>query len=223
MLIKYSALVFILTVIGFLSCKNNDNVFKPVTYTDLTVVNASADTLNFYLNGTRQNNSSSIYPGGVTEHTAVFAGSQNFQFKKVRSASALFSIPLKLNMLTYNSLYVAGETPDKVFNTVDTLVIDTLPNLSTIRFVNASPDAGNLTVTIGDTTYFKSSPFKSSSAFLITGSGQKTIKVYQFGAAQPKIDTILALQGNRGYTLFSEGLLNGKGSSGLRVGIILNR
>ena len=221
--IKYSALFFIVMIIGFLSCKNNDNVFKPVTYTDLTVVNATADTLNFYLDGTRQNNSSSLHPGGLAVHTAVFAGSQNFQFKKVGSASVLLNIPLKLNPNVFNSLYIAGETPDKVFNTLDTLVTDALPNLATVRFVNASPDAGNLTVTIGDTTYVKSSPFKSSSGFFIAGSGQKVIKVYQFGGALPKIDTIIAFQANRAYTLFSEGLLNGKGNSAFRVGIILNQ
>ncbi len=221
MYIKYSILLFIAGVIGLLSCKNNDNVFKPVTYTDLTVVNATTDTINFYINGTRQNNASSIYPGGAATHIPVLAGSQNFGVKKAGSSAVLLTVPITQTTQTYNSIYIAGETPDKVFHTTDTLVTDTLP-YATVRFVNAAPDAGNLTVTIGDTTFFKSSPFKSSSAFFLTGSGQKTIKVYQVGAATPKVDTILTFQPGNAYTIFSRGLLNGKGTSALKVGLLLN-
>src|ERR1700730_19135848 len=103
--IKCSFLLLIIVMIGLSSCKNNDNVFKTVTYTDLTVVNASADTLNFYLNGTRQNNSSSLYPTGNAAHLSLPSGLQNYQFKKAGSSAVLFSVPLNLAATTYYSLY----------------------------------------------------------------------------------------------------------------------
>jgi len=56
MYVKYSILLFVAGVIGLLSCKNNDNVVKPVAFAHLNFVNASTDTLNIYVNGSRQNN-----------------------------------------------------------------------------------------------------------------------------------------------------------------------
>jgi hypothetical protein len=223
MVIKRSVLLFIAAVTGLIACKNNDNVFPPVTFSAINVVNTSADTLNFYLNGTRQNNSSSIYPGGTSGYLTVPSGSQNYQFKRAGGFNVLFSIPLNLKDSVNNSLFVAGQTSDKVFSTVDNLLIDTAQNFSTIRFVDAAPDAGALNVSVGDTVNFRSQSFKSSSVFLPVGSGLKEIKVYLGGASSPKIDTTITLQPQRVYTLFAKGLLNGKGNSVFDVGIVLNQ
>jgi hypothetical protein len=219
---RFLILFFIAALAGFASCKNNDEVFKPFIFTDITVVNASPDTLNFYLNGSRQNNSSGLFPGGYLAHITEPSGLQNYQFKKAGSFTNLFSLSLKLRDSIYNSIYVAGESADKTFNTVDTLLTDTLPNIATVRFVHAAPDAGSLNVFVGDTVNFKARSFKTSSVFLTIGSGQKEVKIYQFGSATPKIDTIITIQPNKTYTLFAKGLLNGKGSSAFNVGVILN-
>jgi len=53
-----------------------------VQTTGLNVTNASTDTLNYYLNGTRVNNASSIYPLGSSGYIGVAVGQQNYQFKK---------------------------------------------------------------------------------------------------------------------------------------------
>jgi len=221
MRIKYFILLFVIALAGLTSCKNNDNFFAPVTTTDITVVNASADTLNFYLNGTRQNNSSSIFPAGSVTHLIVPSGAQNYQFKKAGSSTILFSVPLTLTKNIYNSLYLTGETADKAFNTVDTLLTDSIP-FATVRFVHAAPDAGSLDVFVGDTVNFKSRAFKSSSVFLPVGSGQKHVRIFQTGSAIAKVDTVITMQPQRTYTLFAKGLLNGKGNSVFDVGIILN-
>jgi hypothetical protein len=86
--------VFALT--GLYSCKNNDEIFQPKVSAFINVVNASADTLNFYLNGTRQNNASSLSPGGQSFYIAVPDGQQNYQFKKPGDFNVLFSVPLTL-------------------------------------------------------------------------------------------------------------------------------
>jgi len=91
-----------------------------------------------------------------------------------------------------------------------------------VRFVNASPDAGLLNVFVGDTVNFKSRAYKTSTVFLPTGSGQKEVKIYQVGVATPKVDTVIAFRPGRIYTLFSKGLINGKGNSVFSVGMILN-
>jgi hypothetical protein len=223
--IRYSVLLFIIALAGLASCKDNDNVFKPVIPSFINVVNATADTLNFFVNGTRQNNTSSLYPSGQTLYFQVTAGLQNYQLKKSGSPVVLFSLPLTLKDSVQYSIYIAGETADKSFNTVDfldTTGINT--TLAKVRFVNASPDAGSVSVTVGDTTgFFNSSAFKSSSSFLLLGpSGLKRVKVYVAGSATPKVDTTLSLQPSHLYTLFSRGLINGKGDAGFTVGLATN-
>lgn len=220
MSIKCSILLFLAAAIGFAACKNDDEVFKPVVSTYINIVNASADTINIYLNGTRQNNSSSLIPRGQSFYLTVPAGQQSFQFKKAGSSAILFSIPLNMKDSVYHSLYVAGETADKAFSTVDSLFIDSA--FAQVRFVNASPDAGNLNVTVGDTVSFKARAFKTSSSFLPVGSGLKEVRVYLEGSLTPKIDTLITMEPNRGYTLFTKGMLNGKGGAVFNVGVAVN-
>jgi len=220
MITRYTILLFIAAVIGLVSCKNNDEVFKTVLNANVNVINASADTLNFYLNGTRQNNTSSLYPTSFSYYLPVPSGQQNYQFKKAGGFTDLFSVPLNLKVSTYNSLYITGGTSGQAFSTIDTLQKDS--SLVLVRFVNASPDAGNLTVSIGDTVYFPARTFKTSSKFLPVGSGIKTVKIYQAGTTNLLIDTAITMLPNDSYTLFSKGLLKGKGNSMFDVGVVLN-
>jgi hypothetical protein len=186
------------------------------------VVNASPDVLNFYLNGTRLNNTSSIYPAGQSFYITVPAGSEDYEFKKAGSSIILFRIPLNLKDTVNNSLYVINGSTGSTFSTIDSLYKDTIPTDTQIRFANASSDAGLLDVFVGDTVNFKSRAFKTSSVFLKTGSGQKNVKIYQTGAAIPKVDTTITFEPGRIYTLFSKGLINGKGTAAFGVGIAIN-
>jgi hypothetical protein len=204
------------------ACKNNDNVFPNVLPTNLNVVNASADTLNYYLNGTRQNNSSSLFPTGQSYYQTVNAGQATYQFKKAGSFSVLFSLPLKLTDSMNYSLFVCGTSADKSFLTLDQLYTDTVTNSTQIRFVNASPDAGNLDFYAGDTINYKSAPFKGTSAFLATGSGMKEVKIYQAGSSTKLVDTLIPFQPGGIYTLFSKGLLKGTGTAVFDVGLTIN-
>jgi hypothetical protein len=220
---RLSILFLVGVVMGLASCKNNDEVFPPVVSSFINVVNASTDTLNFYVNGTRKNNNSSLYPMGQSYYLTVPAGTQNYQFKKAGSPDVLFSLPLNLKDSLNYSLYVYGESANKTFYTIDSLRTYTAyPDTTQIRFVNVSPDAGNLTVTVNDTLNFKSRAFKTSSVFLFTDAGQKEVKVYLDGAATPKIDTTVTVQAGGIYTIFSKGLLNGKGSAVFDVGLVTN-
>ncbi|MDB5018521.1 MAG: hypothetical protein JWQ84_3353 [Mucilaginibacter sp.] len=219
--IRCSVFLFIVALAGFASCKNNDEVIAKQVSSYVNVVNASADTLNFFVNGTRKNNNSGLYPGGQTYYLAVPAGSQNYSFKKAGPSypNPLFNLALNLKDSVYNTIYVTGESASGAFSTTDSLYTDTVA--AQVRFVNASPDAGILTVTV-NTASFTARAFKTSSVFLPVTGGQNEIKIYLAGASTPKIDTIVTMTNNHGYTLFSKGLLNGKGAAAFNVGVALN-
>jgi hypothetical protein len=225
MIYRFLIILSIAVIVGFTSCKNNDEVFKPVVSSFFNVVNASPDTLNFYLNGTRQNNNSSLYPGSQSFYLSVPDGADNFQFKKavIGNANVLFSVPLTLADSSNYTLYVSGETVDKSFHTLDLLDtsgIINFPNIR-IRFVNASSDAGSLTALV-DSANYNAQVYQGSSNFIGMGAGPKEVKIYQQSTSSPKIDTTIIFQPHHIYTLFSRSLLNGKGSVAFNVGVTIN-
>ncbi|MBK0378389.1 DUF4397 domain-containing protein [Mucilaginibacter segetis] len=216
---KLSVLVVLILAIAFTSCKKNDDIPTTTLTTNLNVINATNNVLNYYINGTRINTSSSLYPLGASGYIGVPIGEQNYAFKINGTPNVLFELPLALDTNKIYSLY-AGNTADDSFSTIDTLIADT-NKLAKVRFVNASPDAGNLDVLVGDTVNFKSRAFKSSSVFLPVGSGLKNIRVYKTGTTVPQIDTTLTLLSGRIYTLFTKVAINGNRS--VDIGLFVNR
>jgi len=213
--IRYPVLLVIAATIA--SCKNNDNVFPRKVSSYLNLVNASADTLNIYLNGTRQNNTSSLAPGGQSFYITVPAGIQNYSFKKAGSPNVLFSVPLNLKDSVYNSIYVTDETASGSFTSVDAAFTDSAH--AALRFANASPDAGDLDVAIGDSLkFFQAVAYKSLSGYLLVGNGQKRIRIYLAGATNPRLDTTITVVPNNGYTLFAKGSINSKNNT-FKVGV----
>jgi hypothetical protein len=221
---RFSVLwVMAAVLIVFYSCKNNDEVFAKKVTTGLNIVNASVDTLNFFLNGTRQNNTSSLYPGGQSYYLSVPAGIQNYQFKKIGTSAILFSLPEDLTDSTYTSVFVYGPSASETLKTTDQL--DTITghlDTTQVRFVNVSPDAGALNVFVGDTVSFASVAFKSSSSFAAMASGVKEIKIYQASTSLLLKDTSIVFQPAYIYTLYSKGLLKGTGTAAFNVGVAIN-
>lgn len=217
---RFIILFLIILAGGLASCKNNDDVFKPVVITYLNVINTSADTLNFFVNGTRQLNGSSLSPGGRSGYLTVPAGMQNYQLKKNRTPDVLINLPLNLTDSIPNTLYVAGDNTDKTLVTTDTFTPTT--GKVQLSFVQMSPDAGAVSVKVDDTLRFDGVAFKTAAAFLSTGSGDKRIKIFLTGSATPKIDTVLTLRPKEGYTIFVGGLVNGTGSSKFSFGLVPN-
>lgn len=227
--IRVLGLLFGILMIGLSACKkNNDAPVVSTAIDSLNVVNATADTINFYLNGTRLNNNSNLYPSGSSGYYQVPAGSQAYQVKKIFNPATsvvqtLFNLTLPLDAHHYYSLFVAGETADQAFTTLDTLRQDTTINQCYVRFVNASPDAGNLDFAVGDTLKFTNKPFKSSSGFVSVGvSGFKPIVLYQSGSSTPLISTTYSLIAGESYTFYTQGKLSGTGNSALSIGVTLN-
>jgi len=222
-------LLFFAVITGFLSCKNKDLPLPVGTTTRLNVTNAGADTLKFFINGTRQNQLSAIFAGGSTGYLTVLSGTQNYRFSKSNEGfPTLFTTTFTLNTSTYYSIFVGGETLDKTFLTVDPIVAadtllatDTTLTTSVIRFVNASPDAGPLDVRVGggDTVHITNASFKYVGNYTLFKAGLKEVKVYQTGSDTAKIDTMITFNTGNIYTLFTKGLLNGKGNAVFSVGL----
>jgi hypothetical protein len=229
------ALLFFAVLTGLVSCKDKD--LPPVTPLNATlnVVNASADTIKFYINGTRQDNVSNLFVGGQTSYQYVISGTQNYKFSKATGNFApLFTTTLTLDTgQVYYSYFVAGPSADLSFLTVDPLayadtlvqkqmLIDTLGAISALRFINASPNSGSLNVTvgIGDTLNYSNCAFKYVGAYRAFNANAKEVKVFQNGSSAPLIDTTINFTGSNYYTLFTKGQPGGQGTARFSVSLI---
>lgn len=216
---KIILLIVFAATTGLFSCKKNGEEISTVTQNEITLINAGGDTLNVYENGTRLNNGSTLLPSGQYRNLEIIAGDQHYQFKKAGSPNALFDIGLNFDFSSSYTLFVAGQSADKVFVLRDTVVRDTLGS-AYVRYVNASPDVGDIDFTIGSLPTVKNLPFKSATSFLSVPAGKVFYAMVKGGT-----DTIAAgtLTFNSGvaYNLFTKGLVDGKGTTALGARVLI--
>jgi hypothetical protein len=225
--------LLIIIMIGLSACgKNND---APAVYpvSAVSFTNASADSVNLYSNGTRLNSTSNLLPGFSTVYYSVNSGQQAFQVKKpfnpqTNSIQTLFSFPLDMQANQAYSIFITDQTAGNAFSTADNLQTDTARNTCLVRFVNASPDAGSLDMTVG-TTSFKNLAFKSASAFMpvnitagASATGLITIQIFKSGSATPLAQDSVPLSQNSSYTFYSKGKIAGTGNTALGIGATIN-
>ncbi|GAB2984264.1 hypothetical protein GCM10027049_22450 [Mucilaginibacter puniceus] len=219
--IKILVLV-ILTGIGLSSCKKDGDIVVVLPRADLNAVNANNYPINVYQNGTRLNNLGSIGTGGQSGYFSVTAGTQQYQVKKAgpdNPGYLISDLALKLDSAKTYSLFVAGDTPDKVFALKDS--VPSVPGTqATVRFVNTLPGTTNLDVTIGTTNY-PNKAFGTSTEFIGITSGANSLKIYQAGSTTPLIDQTITLTAGTIYTIFTTGTLAGTGTDKLTARMII--
>src|ERR1700756_3965709 len=104
---RLSILFLVLILCGLAACQKNPVVPSPPAFPPaLNVVNATADTLDYFINGTRQNNFSDIYTSGATNYLQVLFGTGSYSFKKAGSQITLFKQSFTLDTATFYSLFV---------------------------------------------------------------------------------------------------------------------
>ncbi len=187
----------------------------------LNVINSTQSTFNYYLNGTRQNKLSSIYPSGSTGYLSVTSGTQTYEFRPGGSTTVLFDKSLALMDTLHQTLYVTGTTADKAFLFTDTLVTSTTG--SNVRFAHTAGAAGVLSITVNDTLVFANQSYRTVSAFKTLAGGTKTLKVYAGSATSPSATQKITFNIGNEYTLYVNGVPNGTGASALTLGSFVNR
>lgn len=215
---------------GLASCKKAYDTVDTVNQNAvLNVINTSTDTLNFYLNGTRQNINTDIYPAGYTGYLSNFkVGLQNYQFKKSGHPEVLFSKQLTLDdsvshKRVYNTLFVAGETQDKAFLITDTAFTKAIDSIR-VRFAHTASNAPALDVAITDTVRFANEVYKTVTPYkkFAYGTGSKIIKVYLAGQQTVKAADTVVVAVNKAYTIFVKGVPDGTGKNRLQIGVFSN-
>ena len=115
MKIRLSALFVIALIAVLAACKKkNDDAPTVVTTTKLNVINASADTINIYRNGSRLNTTSAIFPGYFTAYYDAPERQQIYEVKKPFNVNTgivqnLFSITLPADTNFYRNLFITDD------------------------------------------------------------------------------------------------------------------
>ncbi|RYY36078.1 MAG: DUF4397 domain-containing protein [Sphingobacteriaceae bacterium] len=218
----FAVLFFVMTAL--VACQKDDlppNISANVA--QLSIINLTGDQLNFFQNGNRLNQESTIYPLGATDYFEVFAGELAFQFKRNGSSDVLFNVNLNLDSLGSYSLFTVNQnSEDFILASDDDISIDT-GNVSMIRFINASPETDNFDVLLNDTLAFGSRAYKSVSDFVAVKAGEdRVLKISRSGTANALVTDTIELARGRAYTIFSKGLIGQGGNAAFGSGIILN-
>lgn len=223
----YPVILFMIAVAAWACTKGDDLPPDPVPTAGLNVINAVTDikAIDFYLNGTRQNNNSAIYFLTASDYIDVPAGEQQYQFKNDDTVRTLLA-DIKLNLPKPDSTYtllVTGQAGNHTLATIflnDNFLTDTT-NTAKVRLIQASPGTNAYDVFVGDTVSFKNKAFKSTTAFTNVGPGTKVIKVMLAGTTTPLVTDTVSLQPNSFYTVFTKGVRNGTGNNALGLGLNL--
>jgi len=231
MKIRLPALFVIALIAGLAACKKAyDDAPTVVSQVTLNFVNASADTVNIYLNGSRLNTTAAILPAYSTGYYYVPAGKQTYGVKKpfnVNSSTVqnLFNITLPADVNYYRTLFITDEKADDAFQSVDVFKTDTSAAKDStcfIRLVNSSPGSGALDMTYGTTTVSTGIPFKGYSDFALVSiykgasvTGLVPLKIFNAGSSTPLYTDSLSLSPGYNYTFYTLGT---PGATGFSVG-----
>lgn len=229
MKIRLSALFVIALIAGLVACKKKyDDAPAFVPKVALCVLNASADTINIYQNGSRINTTSAILPGYFTRYDSVPRGKQIYEIKKPFNISTgivqnLFSITVQDTSLR-QTLFVTDEKADDAFRTTDIFKTDSVTTDSTcfLRLVNTSPGSGALNMTFGTATVSGSIPFKGYSDFTLVNlykdasvTGVTALKIFSAGSSTPLFVDSVSLNPGTNYTVYTLGT---PGTTGFNIG-----
>lgn len=212
------------------SCnKSGDDIPKLSPTSKLNVINAVTDirAIDFYLNGTRQNNNSAIYLFNTSGYLSVLTGEQQYQFKSDTDRTLLADV--KLNPAKVDSSYtlvLAGQQSKN--NLAPIFLSDYFPTNSNtanamMRYVQASPGTQAYDVFVGDTLSFKNKVYKGFTTFQGVRAGKKTVKVMAAGTTTPIFNGTVTIQAGSYYTLLTQGVINGAGNNAFGVSINVSR
>jgi hypothetical protein len=224
-MIKNLRILSLLAFCALASCVKNDPIIRNNAGVNVNVINATDEVINFYLNGTRQNSVTGIYPLAANGYVSIPFGSKLFTFRKLFNnqsfvnADTLFTLPVQLDSVgagTRYSIFAGGLTRSTAFVLKDVLEPDA--KSAKMRFVVASPNTTGLRVFIDDALFLTGGAFKSATNFEILPTDKKIkIDILPATGTVPLYTTTFTFPAGSIYTLFSQGSGNT-----FKAGLILN-
>jgi hypothetical protein len=220
--IRYYSYIFCLTGLVFSSCKNNDDAPGITATSRINIINLVPDgsSINYYSNGTRQNNYKLGY-ALASGYLSLIAGGQTAAVKDTLY-NTLFTMPVTLKADSAYTLLVTGQASKQAVTGI--LLNDNVASVigkAKARFINASPNAPALDVYL-NSLLMGNKAYKSVSTFTLVDTGKVTIKINVAGTGTNILTANLTLTTSGVYTLFTYGLYNTTGTGAFAIAQITN-
>ncbi len=208
----------------FSSClKNLSNDNEPQNVAALNVVNASPGpmSINYFLDNNLVNTPSLQY-GQKSGYILAVARVRQFDAARGGTLTSIFADTIELTTDKYYSLFLTGEN-----TTLSSLFIEdelTTPEVgkSKIRFINLSPDAGTLRLSLSDPNIiFNGQSYKGASAFQEIDPASYELKLKNSDGTEIDQDNLDVAAGKI-YTIWAGGLVEGDENTSLRLMTSIN-
>ncbi|WP_448702919.1 DUF4397 domain-containing protein [Mucilaginibacter sp. AW1-3] len=214
-------LLFCLAGLFLSACKNNNDAPGITATTSISVVNlvVNSGSINYYANGTRQNNYKLGY-SLASGYLTVTSGDQITSLKDTLY-NTIYSADQNLTDSIRYTLLAAGQSKQAVSGI---LLSDTARSVSgkvKARFINASANAPAVDVYFNNVA-ITNIAYKGISKFALVDTGTVVLKINQAGTNTLITSQTFKLSGGGVYTFYGYGLYNGTGVNAFAVGEIIN-
>lgn len=206
----YKSLMVVILMAGttLLSCAKEDTEVTTYPYLSIANFSPTLGTYDSYIDGIRANSSGAISFGGTLAYVQLAVGDHTISFTTDNSVNKVLTKTLTLNEGIVYSAYLI----DKDINMDVLLVKDDMAAVSTdkafVRFINLSPDAPALDLSVKDMEpLILGKAYKSASAFQSIDPTSYSFEVKSNGTVLARLTDQTFVAGKY-YTLISRGLIN---------------
>ncbi len=192
------------------SCLKNDDDFTPQQVAAVSIFHASPGTPAFNFITDRGTGNGPFAFGQRTLYSLFSAGQRKVSIRKVGGTQdTLRTGTLNLEADKYYSVYVVDAAPNPNFLVIKDSLSSPAAGKAKIRFINLSPDAGNLSLTTGtDSVLFNATAYKTHTLFNeIPGNKNYAFKI-KLNDTQKAIKENIEIKSGRIYTIWARGLDN---------------
>lgn len=224
-------LVFALTLTSVLSsCKKDKDKPEPPTPkpASLSIIHAAPEALelSFFIDKVKKNTKALTY-NTVIDYQSVKSGKQEFSVTKKDVAAILVKVDATLAPEKSYSVFVADKTANALVVLEDNLSAPTADKAK-IRFINLSPDAGNIDLAVTGKTevLLAKKAFKESSDFTNTSEvgAEINFEIRENGkttvlATLPKVK----IEKGKVYTIYAKGIKAATNDTKLGLAVITNK
>jgi hypothetical protein len=207
---RNTILALLLCTVAFTSCiKEKD--YEPVQIAGLSIINAAPTTtpLVVYADNNITTPANFIF-GTKVDYLNAYAGSRNFTITKSSSTAAVYSERFTLENQVGYSLFVVDRLENLKFLFLKDDLAAPATGKAKLRFVNLSPDANALSLTIEGkpTAIFTNKAYKEFTSFEQIDAADKVtfqVKNNATGALETALPDV-KIEAGKIYTIYAKGL-----------------
>lgn len=210
------------------SCSKDAAPAVDVSY--LSVVNATPTlgTFNAYVDQGKITNAGPLSFGAAVNYFQAAPGAHTVKFTTASSTDALISKSITLEANKAHSLFLINKSPNLDYLVVPDQINSTASDKAFVRFINLSPDASALNLSVKDveTALIADQAYKAASNFIETEAKSYIfqLKNKSTGAKLGENDLTFELKAGKTYTLMAVGMVTaGDADQKIQIKVVTNQ